>query len=78
MFKIIPFIVIALSITGCASGYYGYSEKEWAQLSEKQKNEAMENIKLLNDQQQTRQMSNKFIDDVFGSRSNQFIINRAP
>lgn len=66
-------IVCIISVVGaCATNYYGHSKEEWDSLTTEQKKEAKANIKKLRDQQYNRDLKNKKLNDLFGSRSNKF------
>lgn len=72
MKKLFNSILIAFILTGCATDYYGHTKEEWNKLTKQQRKEATENIKTLKEQQHDREISNKFINDLFGTRSNKF------
>jgi len=72
MIKLMEIIPIATVLTACASNYYGHSKEEWDNLTPEQQKEAKANIKELKDQQYKWDLTDKKVDDLFGSRSNKF------
>jgi len=72
MNKLCVILLFITMLSGCTTNYYGYTKEEWGKLTPEQQTEAKDNIKKLRGQQHNRDLTNKKLNDLFGSISNKF------
>lgn len=72
MKNLVIYISLIALVSGCASNFYGHTKEEWQELTPEQQKEAQAHIKELDDQQYNRDLTNKKLNDLFGTTSHRF------
>ena len=74
MKTVIPALLFALTLSGCASTIYGHQPAEWDNMSESERDAAIMHAERMLERSQAKQLEDEFVyqslNAVFGSRSN--------
>ena len=74
MKTVIPTLLLALTLSGCASTIYGHKPEEWNNMSQSERDAAIMHAERMLERSQAKRLEDEFvyqpINAVFGSRSN--------